>query len=143
MHACRRGASRPSTVAEFVGIQFLQDPPSWEGDLTGQDLADWIGRLARGWAGDGPGVSTLTDQWKLLATALAAVAPTLRALDYGPRDDPHRKAPLPADEQAGWDEDLSSLRDLTAPRARSGLEEAQRHSGPQLRRLLQDVLAGQ
>ena len=114
LHDCRDQASRPSSVAGFVDARFRTEPPSFEGNIAGQDLADWIGGLAEGWAADGPGVITLTAQWRLLATALLKAAPTLRELDYDPQHDPHRDAPLPADLQSMWDVDKSSMRDLTA-----------------------------
>jgi len=114
LHDCRDKASRPSSVAGFVDARFRSDPPSLEGNIAGQDLADWIGGLAEGWAADGPGVTTLTAQWRLLATALLKAAPTLRELDYDPQHDPHRDVPLPADLQSMWDDDKSSMSDLTA-----------------------------
>jgi patatin-related protein len=108
LHDCRGQASRASSVVQFVGEQFRTAPPSFDGDVTGEDLADWIGRLAEGWAVAGPGAATLTTQWKTLAKALQDAASTLRELDLPAR------ARLPADLAEAWEDDRSSIRCLTA-----------------------------
>ena len=108
LHDCRGRASRTSSAVQFVGDQFRTAPPSFDGDVTGEDLADWIGRLAERWALAGPGAPTLTTQWKTLAKALQDAASTLRELDLP------SKARLPADLAEAWDDDRSSIRCLTA-----------------------------
>jgi patatin-related protein len=109
LHRARHQATRTVSVSTWVDEQLAGAPDVKDRLVTAQDLADWIGDLAQGWAQAGPDLAQVVEQWRSVAQTLRDVAPTLRSL-YRDKPAPAR---LPADLAAGWADDQQSIASLT------------------------------